>query len=90
MRRMHIHSLGPGLNDPNAACHSFAGQVPQVGNETMGTAQVFVIFWSDYYFAAPTKFRTVLVRLYVKKLVLKNFAEASADQLLERMIDLSL
>ena len=31
-----------------------------------------------------------LVRLYAKELVLKNFAGASADQLLERMIELSL
>jgi hypothetical protein len=31
-----------------------------------------------------------LVRLYVKELVLKNFAGAPAEQLLERMIDLSL
>jgi hypothetical protein len=28
-----------------------------------------------------------LVRLYVKELVLKNFAGASADQLLERMVE---
>jgi hypothetical protein len=31
-----------------------------------------------------------LVRLYVKELVLKNFAGLAADQLLERMIELSL
>ena len=31
-----------------------------------------------------------LVRLYVKELVLKNFAGVSAEQLLERMIELSL
>ena len=31
-----------------------------------------------------------LVRLYAKELVLKDFAGASADQLLERMIELSL
>jgi hypothetical protein len=31
-----------------------------------------------------------LVRLYVKELVLKNFAGLPADQLLERMIELSL
>jgi hypothetical protein len=31
-----------------------------------------------------------LVRLYVKELVLKNFARLPADQLLERMIELSL
>ncbi len=30
------------------------------------------------------------MRLYVKELVLKNFAGASADQLLERMVELSL
>jgi hypothetical protein len=33
---------------------------------------------------------TQLVRLYVKELMLKNFAGASAEQLLERMIQLSL
>jgi len=31
-----------------------------------------------------------LVKLYVKELVLKNFAGVSGDQLLERMIELSL
>ena len=31
-----------------------------------------------------------LVRLYVKELVLKNFAGMSAEQLLERMVELSL
>jgi hypothetical protein len=31
-----------------------------------------------------------LVRLYVKELVLRNFAGVPADQLLERMIELSL
>jgi hypothetical protein len=31
-----------------------------------------------------------LVRLYVKELVLKNFAGLPADQLLERKIELSL
>ena len=31
-----------------------------------------------------------LVRLYVKELVLKNFTGVSAEQLLERMIELSL
>jgi hypothetical protein len=30
------------------------------------------------------------MRLYVKELVLRNFAELPADQLLERMIELSL
>lgn len=31
-----------------------------------------------------------LVRLYVKELVLRNFAGLSAEQLLERMVELSL
>ena len=31
-----------------------------------------------------------LVRLYVKELVLKNFMGMPADQLLERMVELSL
>ena len=31
-----------------------------------------------------------LVRLYVKELVLKNFAGMSSEQLLERMVELSL
>jgi hypothetical protein len=31
-----------------------------------------------------------LVRLYVKELVLRNFSGVSGDQLLERMIELSL
>jgi hypothetical protein len=31
----------------------------------------------------------LVVRLYVKELVLKNFAGLPADQLLERMIELS-
>lgn len=31
-----------------------------------------------------------LVRLYVKELVLKNFTGMPADQLLERMVELSL
>jgi hypothetical protein len=31
-----------------------------------------------------------LVRLYVKELVLRNFAGVAAEQLLERMIELSL
>jgi hypothetical protein len=30
------------------------------------------------------------VRLYVKELVLRNFAGLSAEQLLERMVELSL
>jgi hypothetical protein len=51
MRRKHIHTLPGGLNDPNAACHTFSGQVPEVGDETMGTPRVFAIFWSDYYVA---------------------------------------
>jgi len=46
----------------------------------------------DFVFA--TRNRTLqlryLVRLYVKELVLKNFAGMSPDQLLERMIELSL
>jgi hypothetical protein len=46
----------------------------------------------DFVFA--TRHRTLqlryLVRLYVKELVLKNFAGLSPDQLLERMIELSL
>jgi hypothetical protein len=31
-----------------------------------------------------------LVRLYVKELVLRNFAGAPSEQLLERMVELSL
>ena len=46
----------------------------------------------DFVFA--TRHRALqlryLVRLYVKELVLKNFAGLPADQLLERMIELSL
>jgi hypothetical protein len=45
--------------------------------------------------ALPIRRRTqaqlqYLVRLYVKELVLKNFAGLPAEQLLERMIELSL
>jgi hypothetical protein len=46
----------------------------------------------DFVFATRSRALQLryLVRLYVKELVLKNFAGASADQLLERMIELSL
>jgi len=46
----------------------------------------------DFVFATRNRALQLryLVRLYVKALVLKNFAGASADQLLERMIELSL
>ena len=46
----------------------------------------------DFVFATRNRALQLryLVRLYVKELVLKNFAGASADQLLERMIELSL
>jgi len=46
----------------------------------------------DFVFATRNRALQVryLVRLYVKELVLKNFAGLPADQLLERMIELSL
>jgi hypothetical protein len=46
----------------------------------------------DFVFATRNRALQLryLVRLYVKELVLKNFAGLSADQLLERMIELSL
>jgi hypothetical protein len=46
----------------------------------------------DFVFATRNRALQLryLVRLYVKELVLKNFAGAPADQLLERMIELSL
>lgn len=46
----------------------------------------------DFVFATRNRALQLryLVRLYVKELVLKNFAGASADQLLERMIELTL
>jgi len=46
----------------------------------------------DFVFATRNRALQLryLVRLYVKELVLKNFAGASADQLLERMVELSL
>ena len=46
----------------------------------------------DFVFATRTRALQLryLVRLYVKELVLRNFAGAPAEQLLERMIELSL
>ena len=46
----------------------------------------------DFVFATKSRALQLryLVRLYVKELVLKNFAGVSAEQLLERMIELSL
>ena len=46
----------------------------------------------DFVFATRSRALQLryLVRLYVKELVLKNFAGLPADQLLERMIELSL
>ncbi|MGH8208450.1 MAG: hypothetical protein ACREU6_02435, partial [Steroidobacteraceae bacterium] len=46
----------------------------------------------DFVFATRNRALQLryLVRLYVKELVLKNFAGMSSDQLLERMIELSL
>lgn len=46
----------------------------------------------DFVFATRTRALQLryLIRLYVKELVLKNFAGVSADQLLERMVELSL
>jgi histidine kinase/DNA gyrase B/HSP90-like ATPase len=46
----------------------------------------------DFVFATRNRALQLryLVRLYVKELVLKNFAGLAADQLLERMIELSL
>ena len=46
----------------------------------------------DFVFATRNRALQLryLVRLYVKELVLKNFAGFPADQLLERMIELSL
>ena len=46
----------------------------------------------DFVFATRNRALQLryLVRLYVKELVLKNFAGVPADQLLERMIELSL
>jgi hypothetical protein len=46
----------------------------------------------DFVFATRNRALQLryLVRLYVKELVLKNFIGLPADQLLERMIELSL
>jgi hypothetical protein len=46
----------------------------------------------DFVFATKTRALQLryLVRLYVKELVLKNFAGMPAEQLLERMVELSL
>jgi len=46
----------------------------------------------DFVFATRNRALQLryLVRLYVKELVLKNFAGSPADQLLERMIELTL
>ena len=46
----------------------------------------------DFVFATKTRALQLryLVRLYVKELVLRNFAGTSAEQLLERMVELSL
>ncbi len=46
----------------------------------------------DFVFATKTRALQLryLVRLYVKELVLKNFAGVPAEQLLERMVELSL
>jgi hypothetical protein len=46
----------------------------------------------DFVFATRNRALQLryLVRLYVKELVLRNFAGLAADQLLERMIELSL
>jgi hypothetical protein len=46
----------------------------------------------DFVFATRNRALQLryLVRLYVKELILKNFAGVSADQLLERMIELTL
>jgi hypothetical protein len=46
----------------------------------------------DFVFATRNRALQLryLVRLYVKELVLRNFAGMPADQLLERMIELSL
>ena len=46
----------------------------------------------DFVFATKNRALQLryLVRLYVKELVLKNFTGVSAEQLLERMIELSL
>ena len=46
----------------------------------------------DFVFASRTQALKLryLLRLYVKELVLRNFSGVPADQLLERMIELSL
>ncbi len=46
----------------------------------------------DFVFATKNRALQLgyLVRLYVRELVLKNFAGISPEQLLERMIELSL
>jgi len=46
----------------------------------------------DFVFATKTRVLQLryLVRLYVKEMVLKNFAGMPAEQLLERMVELSL
>ena len=46
----------------------------------------------DFVFATKNRALQLryLVRLYVKELVLKNFTGTSPEQLLERMIELSL
>ena len=46
----------------------------------------------DFVFATKNRALQLryLVRLYVKELVLKNFTGVSAEQLLERMVELSL
>jgi hypothetical protein len=46
----------------------------------------------DFVFASRSRSLKLryLVRLYAKELVMHNFAGLSADQLLERMVELSL
>jgi hypothetical protein len=58
------------------------------------TTSIIVVNSGHHDFVFATRNRTLqlryLIRLYVKELVLKNFAGLPADQPLERRIELSL
>ncbi len=79
--------------------HGSGGRVPRAAGELWRCRfdverNIIVVNSGHRDFVFATRNRALqlryLVRLYVKELVLKNFAGLPADQLLERMIELSL
>lgn len=65
------------------------------GDQKFDSARNIIIVNSghrDFVYAARSKSLKLryLVRLYCKELVLRNFVGLPADQLLERMVELSL